>query len=102
MLIFDLKQLSEHVLREVETMKNLLWIGLVLCVLVLVPSAGQASCNSIVYCSVAAIYCSGQSTCLSGPDWVQCDGNPRIYWSVMPSRNFSGLSGASSRTSDLI
>lgn len=61
-------------------MKNLLWIGLLaLCALVLVPSAGQASCSSIVYCSVAAIYCNGQSTCLSGSNWVQCDNQARIY-----------------------
>ena len=60
-----------------KTLMRSSWCLLV--ALALVPSAVRASCTATVYCSVAAIYCSGTSTCSSGPDWVQCDNQARIY-----------------------
>jgi len=42
----------------------------------------QASCNAQVICQVTVISCTGQSTCNSGPDWVQCDGGEKIYCPV--------------------
>ena len=63
----------------------------VLCVigaLGLVSSVSQAACNAIVYCQVAAIYCNGQSSCNSGPDWVKCDNQPTIYCPVCSAEEY--------------
>jgi len=45
-------------------------------------SQAQASCHAEVICQVTVISCDGQSTCNSGPDWVQCDGGETIYCPV--------------------
>jgi hypothetical protein len=52
------------------------------CALLAFAGQAQATCSAQVICEVTVISCSGQSVCQSGPDWVQCDNQARIYCPV--------------------